>query len=124
MAKQYRVGAFVRFNNGFMRALLRTDVRFGTFAILIVPGRRTGRPIHNPLVVFPDGENRYLVASYGMDTRPDRSARCSITASPDTVAAQPALNTAAVNTAHPPSSPRALRPPIPVSASVLRSRDL
>jgi hypothetical protein len=41
-------------------------VRFGTFAILLVPGRSTGRPIHTPLVVFPDGENRYLVASYGV----------------------------------------------------------
>jgi len=66
MAKQYRVGALVRFNNAFMRAVLRTGVRFGTFAILIVPGRRTGRPIHTPLVVFPYGENRYLVAPYGI----------------------------------------------------------
>ena len=39
MAKQYRVGAFVRFNNAFMRTVLRTGVRFGTFAIRIVPGR-------------------------------------------------------------------------------------
>jgi deazaflavin-dependent oxidoreductase (nitroreductase family) len=66
MAKQYRVTAFVRFNNAVMRALLRTGVRIGTFAILIVRGRKSGRLIETPLVVFPYDGNRYLIASYGV----------------------------------------------------------
>lgn len=31
-----------------------------------MPGRKTGRPVQIPLVVFSDGDNRYLVASYGI----------------------------------------------------------
>jgi deazaflavin-dependent oxidoreductase (nitroreductase family) len=49
-----------------MRWLIRAGVRIGTFAVLTVPGRRTGRPVHVPLVVFPYGGNRHLVASYGV----------------------------------------------------------
>jgi deazaflavin-dependent oxidoreductase (nitroreductase family) len=66
MPKQYRVGAMTRFNNTVMRSLIKSGVRIGTFAILTVPGRNSGRPIHTPLVVFRYGENRYLVASYGV----------------------------------------------------------
>jgi deazaflavin-dependent oxidoreductase (nitroreductase family) len=66
MPKPYRVGLFVRSNNAVMRSLIRTGVRIGTFAVLTVPGRKTGRPVHVPLVVFSDGESRYLVASYGI----------------------------------------------------------
>jgi deazaflavin-dependent oxidoreductase (nitroreductase family) len=66
LARQYRVGAFVRFNNAFMRSLLRTGIRFGTFAILAVQGRKSGRRIQTPLVMFRYGDNDYLVASYGI----------------------------------------------------------
>jgi F420H(2)-dependent quinone reductase len=66
MAKPYRVTAFVRFNNAVMRSMLGLGVRFGSFAILVVPGRKTGRPIRTPLVVFPYAANHYLVASYGI----------------------------------------------------------
>ncbi|HEY6647018.1 MAG TPA: nitroreductase/quinone reductase family protein [Mycobacterium sp.] len=66
MPKPYRVGLFVRANNAVMRSLIRAGVRIGTFAVLTVAGRRTGRPVHVPLVVFSDGGNRYLVASYGI----------------------------------------------------------
>jgi deazaflavin-dependent oxidoreductase (nitroreductase family) len=66
MSKTYRVGFFVRANNAVMRSLLRAGVRIGTFAILTVPGRKTGRPVDVPLVVFPDDGNRYLVAPYGV----------------------------------------------------------
>jgi F420H(2)-dependent quinone reductase len=66
MPKPYRVGLFVRSNNAVMRSLIRAGVRIGTFAVLTVPGRRTGRPVHVPLVVFSRGGNRYLVASYGV----------------------------------------------------------
>jgi hypothetical protein len=66
MPKPYRVGAFVRFNNAVMRSMIGAGVRIGTFAILIVPGRTSGRPIDIPLVVFPYQGDRYLVASYGI----------------------------------------------------------
>jgi deazaflavin-dependent oxidoreductase (nitroreductase family) len=66
MPRPYRVGLFVRANNAVMRSLIRAGARIGTFAVLTVPGRRTGRPVHVPLVVFSDGGNRYLVASYGI----------------------------------------------------------
>jgi hypothetical protein len=66
MPKPYRVNLFVRSNNAVMRTLIRAGVRIGTFAVLTVPGRKTGRPIHVPLVVFPYGGNDYLVAPYGV----------------------------------------------------------
>ncbi|HNM83585.1 MAG: nitroreductase/quinone reductase family protein [Mycobacterium sp.] len=66
MAKKYRVGAFVRFNNAVMKLLLRAGVPIGTFAILTVRGRKSGRRIQVPLVVFPKDEKRYLVAAYGI----------------------------------------------------------
>ena len=66
MPKQYRVGLFVRSNNAVMRTLIRAGVRIGTFAVLTVRGRKTGRPVDVPLVVFPHDGDRYLVASYGV----------------------------------------------------------
>jgi F420H(2)-dependent quinone reductase len=49
-----------------MRSLIHAGVRIGTFAVLTVPGRNTGRPMSVPLVVFPFGDSDYLVASYGV----------------------------------------------------------
>ncbi|HTQ20200.1 nitroreductase family deazaflavin-dependent oxidoreductase [Mycobacterium sp.] len=66
MPKQYRVGASVRFNNAVMKSLLRAGVRFGTFTILTVRGRKSGQPIETPLAVFEKDGNRYLVAPYGV----------------------------------------------------------
>jgi deazaflavin-dependent oxidoreductase (nitroreductase family) len=66
MPKPYRVGLFVRSNNAVMRSLIRAGLRIGTFAVLTVPGRKSGRPVNVPLVVFAYGDNRYLVASYGV----------------------------------------------------------
>ena len=66
MPKQYRVGAFVRFNNAVTRALVKAGVPIGTFAILTVRGRKTRRPMDVPLVVFPKDGDRYLVAAYGV----------------------------------------------------------
>jgi deazaflavin-dependent oxidoreductase (nitroreductase family) len=66
MPKPYRVNLFVRANNAVMRSLIRAGARIGTFAVLTVPGRKTGQPMHVPLVVFSHGDNRYLVASYGV----------------------------------------------------------
>jgi hypothetical protein len=66
MPKQYRVGASVRFNNAVMKAMLRAGVRMGSFAILTVRGRKSGRAIQIPLVVFLKDGNRYLIAAYGV----------------------------------------------------------
>lgn len=48
MPKQYRVGAFVRFNNAVMKAMLRAGVRMGSFAILTVRGRKERATDSNP----------------------------------------------------------------------------
>ena len=66
MPKPYRVGLFVRFNNAVMRSLIGAGIRIGTFAVLTVPGRKTGRPVNVPLVVFPHAGDRYFVAPYGV----------------------------------------------------------
>jgi hypothetical protein len=66
MAKTYRAGVLVRFNNAVMRLLIRTRASFSAFAILAVAGRTTGREIRTPLAMFADGDNRYLVATYGI----------------------------------------------------------
>jgi deazaflavin-dependent oxidoreductase (nitroreductase family) len=66
MAKPYRVGLFVRSNNAVMRSLIGAGVRIGTFAILTVRGRKTGRPVNVPVVVFGYRGDDYLVASYGV----------------------------------------------------------
>jgi deazaflavin-dependent oxidoreductase (nitroreductase family) len=66
MTKAYRVGLGVRANNAVMRWLITAGVKIGTFAVLTVRGRKSGRPRNVPLVVFPYGDNRYLVASYGV----------------------------------------------------------
>ena len=66
MPKPYRVGFFVRSNNAVMRSLINAGVKIGTFAVLTVPGRKTGRPVDVPLVVFPHQAERYLIASYGI----------------------------------------------------------
>lgn len=66
MAKAYRVGLFVRSNNAVMRSLIRAGVRIGTFAVLTVRGRKSGRPVNVPVVVFPYRGDDYLVASYGV----------------------------------------------------------
>jgi deazaflavin-dependent oxidoreductase (nitroreductase family) len=66
MPRTYRVSAFVRFNNALMRAPLHAGVRIGTFAILTVRGRKSGRPIQIPLVLFTKDGNRYLIAAYGV----------------------------------------------------------
>ncbi len=66
MPKPYRVNAFVRANNAVMRSLIRAGVRIGTFTVLTVPGRNTGRRVSVPLVVFRHDGHNYLVASYGV----------------------------------------------------------
>lgn len=66
MPKTYRVNFFVRANNAVMHTLIRAGIRIGTFTLLTVRGRKTGRPVDVPLVVFAHDGERYLVAPYGV----------------------------------------------------------
>ena len=66
MPKEYRVGVYVRSNNAVIRSLITPGVKIGTSAVLTVPGRKNGRPVDVPLVVFPHDTGRYLIASYGI----------------------------------------------------------
>jgi deazaflavin-dependent oxidoreductase (nitroreductase family) len=66
MAKQYRVNAFRRINNAMISSLLRLDVPIGSFALLTVRGRKSGRPIQTPVAIFVQDGKRYLVAAYGV----------------------------------------------------------
>ena len=66
MAKQYRVGPFVRISNAVTKGLLRLGVPLETFSILVVRGRKSGRPIETPVAVFCEDGHRYLIASYGI----------------------------------------------------------
>ena len=66
MAKRYRVNAFVRINNAMTSFLLRQGIRVWSFSLLTVRGRKSGKPIETPLVIFVQKGNRYLVATYGV----------------------------------------------------------
>jgi len=65
MAKHYRVNAFVRINNAMTTSLLRLGVNIGSFALLTVRGRKSGKPIETPIAIFVQEGKRYLVATYG-----------------------------------------------------------
>jgi PPOX class probable F420-dependent enzyme/deazaflavin-dependent oxidoreductase (nitroreductase family) len=66
MAKQYRVTAFRRIYNTIITSLLRMGVPIGSFALLTVRGRKSGRPIQTPVAIFVQAGSRYLVAPYGV----------------------------------------------------------
>ena len=66
MAKHYRVNAFVRINNAMISSLLRLGINVWSFSLLTVRGRKSGKPIETPLVIFVQEGKRYLVAPYGV----------------------------------------------------------
>jgi len=66
MAKQYRVNPFRRINNAVISSLLRLGVPIGSFALLTVLGRKSGRLIQTPVAIFVQDGKRYLVAPYGV----------------------------------------------------------
>jgi len=66
MAKQYRVNAFVRINNSIVSSLLRLGVKIGSFALLTVRGRKSGKPIETPIAIFVQGGKSYLITPYGI----------------------------------------------------------
>jgi deazaflavin-dependent oxidoreductase (nitroreductase family) len=66
MAKQYRVNAFVRINNAITTSLLHLGINIGSFALLTVRGRKSGRPIETPIAIFVQEGKRYLITPYGV----------------------------------------------------------
>lgn len=66
MAKPYRVTAFVRINNAMTTLMMRLGMSIGSFALLTVRGRKSGKPITTPIALFLQGDNRYLIATYGL----------------------------------------------------------
>ena len=66
MAKQYRVNAFVRINNLIISSSLRMGISMGSFALLTVCGRKSGKPIETPIANFVHEGKSYLIASYGL----------------------------------------------------------
>ncbi len=65
MAKQYRVNAFMRINNAMTSCLLHLGVNLGSFALLTVRGRKSGKPIETPIAIFVQEGKRYLTTPYG-----------------------------------------------------------
>jgi deazaflavin-dependent oxidoreductase (nitroreductase family) len=66
MTKQHRVNAFVRINNATISSLVRLGIKVGGFSLLTVRGRKSGKPIETPLVIFVQDQQRYLIAAYGI----------------------------------------------------------
>ena len=65
MADTYRLGLGRRAANRLVRLLLRLGLLPGPTYLLIVRGRRTGRPISTPVTLVEEGGSRWLVAPYG-----------------------------------------------------------
>ena len=66
MPKQYRVSAFVRINNSIISSLLHLGVKLGSFALLTVRGRKSGKPIETPIAIFVQEGKSYLITPYGI----------------------------------------------------------
>lgn len=66
MAKQYRVNTFVRINNRLTSSLLHLGVNIGSFALLTVRGRKSGKPIETPIAILNQEGKSYLITPYGI----------------------------------------------------------
>ena len=66
MAKPYRVNTFMRINNTMTTFLLHRGSNMGSFFLLTVRGRKSGKPIETPLAIFVQEGKRYLIAAYGI----------------------------------------------------------
>jgi deazaflavin-dependent oxidoreductase (nitroreductase family) len=66
MAKQYRVNAFVRINNSIISSLLHRGISMGSFVLLTVRGRKSGKPIETPIAIFVLEGKSYLITPYGI----------------------------------------------------------
>ena len=76
MASTYRLTPSRRAANRLVRLLLKLGLMPGPTYLLTVPGRRTGRPLSNPVTLVDQGGARWLVAPYG-DVAWVRSARAA-----------------------------------------------
>ena len=76
MASAYRLTPSRRAANRLVRLLLKLGLMPGPTYLLTVPGRRTGRPLSNPVTLVEQGGARWLVAPYG-DVAWVRSARAA-----------------------------------------------
>ena len=65
MAPSYRLGLGRRLLNALVRAALWAGFAPRRFALLTVPGRRSGTPHSTPVIVLRRGADRWLVAPYG-----------------------------------------------------------
>jgi deazaflavin-dependent oxidoreductase (nitroreductase family) len=65
MAAAYRLGLGRRLVNLLVRGALRAGIAPTRFALLTVPGRRSGTPRSTPVIVLRRGARRWLVAPYG-----------------------------------------------------------
>ncbi len=66
MAKQYQVNTFVRVSNAMTSFFLRLGVNMGNMALLTVRGRKSGKPITNPVVIVVQDGKRYLISPFGI----------------------------------------------------------
>ncbi|MCO5999544.1 nitroreductase family deazaflavin-dependent oxidoreductase [Actinoallomurus rhizosphaericola] len=66
MAKTYRVGAGARLVNLVFRVMTRLGLGKDYRHILTVRGRKTGAPYSIPVDVMRNGDQRWLVAAYGI----------------------------------------------------------
>ncbi|WP_433179605.1 nitroreductase family deazaflavin-dependent oxidoreductase [Actinoallomurus sp. CA-150999] len=66
MAKTYRVGAGTKFINGVFGVMTRLGRGKSYRHILTVRGRKTGEPRSTPVDVMRNGDQRWLVAAYGV----------------------------------------------------------
>ncbi|GAB3989142.1 nitroreductase family deazaflavin-dependent oxidoreductase [Actinoallomurus acanthiterrae] len=66
MAKTYRVGAGTKFINLVFGVMTRRGLGKDYRHILTVRGRKTGEPRSTPVDVMRNGDERWLVAAYGV----------------------------------------------------------
>lgn len=65
MAATYRLGLGRRIVNALVRGALWAGLAPSRFAMLTVPGRRSGKLHSTPVIVLRRGAERWLVAPYG-----------------------------------------------------------
>ncbi|MEJ5221241.1 MAG: nitroreductase family deazaflavin-dependent oxidoreductase [Tepidiforma sp.] len=65
MARMFRMGAGRRAANAFVRAGLALGLGERNTRLLVVAGRKSGRPMSTPVTLIVEGERRWLVSPYG-----------------------------------------------------------
>lgn len=66
MAKPFRPNAVVRANNAVMVFLMHRGLHIGSFALLTIRGRKSGKMIETPVAVFEQDGRQYLTTPYGI----------------------------------------------------------